>query len=541
MMPLKRRYSNTLILNAVGRFIVVSSLFAASFFLSTTSHAENLPKQGHWRVDKGRLEIHADPWGPSCGAKPTGHSWRVSPDEFQLSLIAHEILLKSKRRQIDSRRCERPRGARKLKLKVQSHEKKEGLRSSRCQSPKQNGQIEISLRQDLRLLDPEHMLLRSEGYWYKLPPHKPEEALIVNDAEQVWYSDGKSWKRGSREQAEKAQRCIVHFVREEKLEFFVEQQGQCSRAGPAKKVSLQPQTTDLAAGAKLCFKVQAVDVEGCPTTSPNLHFSLQPAGLASVDDHACVQINAKIEKPAALALQAKSLGFVANALIRVTPKEIATGKEQQTEAMPDLKTLVQQSGNAKLRQAAKSLVGDIRVGEVALRQASAPLQHHSKSKIVIDSKTYIFAFVAMIAGLVVLIVLLLRGRKKALHNAQEAEDKALVKYQEAKAEKKKMGPIAPMATRVELPQQGTGLVCPKCHFEFEEGTFCPFDQTKLEPLEREARHTLFIPISGGMVCPVCKTHYPSKARFCGIDRSPLIPASLLLAKDESEDDSDDKS
>jgi hypothetical protein len=74
-----------------------------------------------------------------------------------------------------------------------------------------------------------------------------------------------------------------------------------------------------------------------------------------------------------------------------------------------------------------------------------------------------------------------------------------------------------------LPEKGQGVVCPKCQFEFESGAFCPFDREPLVPLERDARNTLFIPAVGGMVCPTCGARYPTKARFCGKDRSPLIP------------------
>ena len=34
---------------------------------------------------------------------------------------------------------------------------------------------------------------------------------------------------------------------------------------------------------------------------------------------------------------------------------------------------------------------------------------------------------------------------------------------------------------------------------------------------------MFIPAAGGMICAVCYTRYPTKARFCGHDRAPLVP------------------
>lgn len=498
--------------------------------LSPALRAEVLPQAGRWRVDRVKQDLRAQPWGPSCGAKPKGHDWKVSADEFDLLLQGREFVLKSKRRQLASKGCE----GHGHKLTLVEHQAQGGQRNSECEWRDDEDQVLEKVSQRLQLVDDSHILLHSEGFWHKQPPRKPEEPLLVGGDEQVWYSDGNQWKRGSKEDAQRAQRCIVHFVREEKIERIVAAEAACHHSGPPKRLRLEPQTTDLTAGQRLCFQPKAQDIDGCPASPPALTFSLQPPDLGQVDQQGCVSVAQDLAQPAALALQAKALGFEASALIRVSPKTHADDSTQKQQAVPDLKTLVTQSQNAQVKKVAKDLIGDIRVGEVALRSSQSPSStqpHGALAHPTASSTWWITSSVVVIIAVIFVFAMwsLRRSRqlREASARAQQEHDAAVQNAETRRREKKAQGPAAPMATRAALPQQGQGLVCPKCHFEFEDGKFCPFDQTPLEPLERQARHTLFIPISGGMVCPVCNTRYPSKARFCGKDRSPLLPASLV--------------
>ncbi|MFH1812048.1 MAG: hypothetical protein ABIJ09_25135 [Pseudomonadota bacterium] len=496
-------------------------LLAASLLVAPL-RAEELPRPGPWRVDRVKLEIQADPWAPSCGPVPKGHDWKVSADEFELTVKEGELRFASKRRVISSTGCE----AQSKHTKPQNHDTRDGVRVTECAAPEIQGLAEEQLRHAFQLVDGEHVLYVTEGSRLQLPPNPPDEEQLgeVRSQELVWYSDGESWKQGTRLEAQRAQRCVLKFRREEKLERVPERAAACASAGPPRSLEFDPATADITAGATRCFEVRAKDLEGCPATSPPVQFKVAPAELAMVDGRGCVIASRDLQEAAAVALTAEAPGLRASALLRLTPATttMEAGATQDAapavpEATPDLETLVQRSSNARVREVAAELVGAIRVGELSVRsssQASTPTSLHASPA---DQGSG-FGWVLGLVGLVLVVgsgvvALLFRRRLRSVREAEAlAADAPHSKVYEAE-----------MAGKATLPEQGKGLVCPTCKFEFESGTFCPFDRSALVPLDRDARHTLFIPISGGMICPVCKTRYPSKARFCGKDRSPLIP------------------
>jgi len=65
--------------------------------------------------------------------------------------------------------------------------------------------------------------------------------------------------------------------------------------------------------------------------------------------------------------------------------------------------------------------------------------------------------------------------------------------------------------------------CPKCGFEYADPGKCIHDGVALVSKDGMSRKTMFIPQFGGMKCPTCGQKYPSRAKFCGNDRSPLVP------------------
>src|SRR5512136_3068124 len=100
----------------------------ATLFGARAAAAEPAPSPGRWRVDRERLAISVEPWGPNCGAAPSGHDWKVSPDEFDLVVSGGELSFKGKRRSISTTGCEGDtRG-----LTASNHERREGVRVTEC-------------------------------------------------------------------------------------------------------------------------------------------------------------------------------------------------------------------------------------------------------------------------------------------------------------------------------------------------------------------------------------------------------------------------
>jgi len=457
--------------------------------------AESLPTPGRWRVDRERLSVSVDPWGPDCGAAPTGHDWKVSPDEFVLTIAGAELAFKGERRSIASTSCEgKARG-----LLANSHERREGVRVTECKAPDVNGQPEEQVRHAWQLIDRDHVLYLSEGTRQLVPLQRPGQTeLPVGKArgeKLVWYSDGKRWKQGTYRDALSAQRCVIHYRQESKLERLPDATAGCTTAGPANRLSLQPATADLVAGDRVCFKLIAQDPDGCPSTAPAVTWALDPAQFGVVDGQGCVSAAAAVSDEVAVALTARSATLRASALLRVAPRQLA--------AKTELTVLAKRSVSARVRE----VVGEINISEVAIRPTSLPVPVAATPSLIHfgapQSRGQWIALLAAIAvALAAALVIVYALRRRATLQLRNRLRARPVKH---------------------LPARGKGVVCPKCRFEFEGGTFCPFDREPLVPLEREARHTLFIPITGGMVCPTCGTRYPTKARFCGKDRSPLIP------------------
>lgn len=470
-------------------------LLLALMTVAPAAIAETLPTPGRWRVDRERLTVSADPWGPDCGAAPTGHDWKVSADEFVLTVADQELQFKGERRSIASTGCEgKARG-----LIAKSHQRRAGVRVTECSAPDVNGQPEEQVRHAWQLLDRDHVLYLSEGTRQIVPSHPPGQTDIplgpARAEKLVWYSDGKRWKQGTWREAMAAQHCVVHYQRESKLERLPETVAACTTAGPAQRLTVQPATADLAAGDRTCFKLIALDPDGCPTAAPGVTWSLDPASYGAVDDQGCVSAAAAISEEAAAALTARSATLRAGALLRMAPR--------QAPARTELVVLAKRSPSARVRE----VVGEIHIGEIAIRPTALPAPVAATPSLlhlgVPQSRGQWIALLAAIAVAIAaaLVIAVALRRRARLQLRDRLRARPLQK----------------------LPPKGSGVVCPKCHFEFEAGVYCPFDRERLVPLEREARHTLFIPAVGGMICPTCGTRYPTKARFCGKDRAPLIP------------------
>lgn len=266
----------------------------------------------------------------------------------------------------------------------------------------------------------------------------------------------------------------------------------CASPGPASEISISPKIFDVkAAGTPRCLEVTAKDQNGCKVSTEGVTFSMDPPDRGRVDAKGCVSAKKSIRETEAVAVVVKIGTVEGAATARLIPKAI----ERPTKTY---KALAKTSRSAKARK----MLGEVTAGEIVLR----PLETEPPPLEELEDDTFPIVPVAG-AGLAALfatllgVVLAIRRKKNAVV-ATELEAKPVV-----------------------TPKKGGGLQCPQCQFEFAvgEATHCPFDGTELAALDRDARQTMFIPTAGGMVCPVCHTKYPTKARFCGHDRSPLLP------------------
>jgi len=264
----------------------------------------------------------------------------------------------------------------------------------------------------------------------------------------------------------------------------------CATPGALAKLVVEPALLTVTVGDRpACFTVRAVDERGCAVALPSLERRVDPESAGQVDGQGCFT-PAETSEEVGVGVIVASGSVDAIATVRIVPKE-------QGQAKKSIAALAKTSKSARVRE----LLAEVARGELVIR----PL---SKDGEVVDGQgaETPWGKIGAAVGATVLgsVFLMIRERRRRRSAAQATELQAK--------------PVA-------VPTKGGGLQCPTCKFEFAKGeaTLCPFDGATLVELERDARQTMFIPVVGGMICPQCQTRYPTKARFCGHDGTPLLP------------------
>jgi|GEM_PF-1609408 len=274
----------------------------------------------------------------------------------------------------------------------------------------------------------------------------------------------------------------------------------CAAPGPVAKLNLSPKVFDAKVGAApTCLEVLAFDSNSCAVqVKPS--FSLDPSDVGKVDAKGCFSASKKVKEEEAAAIVVKAGGLEAAASVRIIPKA-------KKRAQKSYQALAKTTRSKRARE----VLGSVTRGEIVLR----PLETDPPPLEDLEDEGPPWLLLGLAVALSLMALLL-------------AVVFAVVR------KKQQVAPTDLQAKPVVTPKKGGGLVCPKCKFEFAvgEASHCPFDNTELEELGRDARQTMFVPAAGGMICPTCKTKYPTKARFCGHDRSPLIPDFGQFATDD---------
>lgn len=290
--------------------------------------------------------------------------------------------------------------------------------------------------------------------------------------------------------------------------------GPCAQPGPAAKLVLDPAARDAAPAERVCFKVQAVDAKGCAVPSGSLQFSVEPANAGTMDGQQCFWVAREVGSTLVAAVTATQGSAVGNAVVRVL---VAGEAPKETLAETAAK-----STNQRIR----TLVSEVLAGEFVLK---TPMEQFDEDPLPAPPappppglRTYV-VYGALGGGGVALvllgIILVLRARKRPPQVSPPPPQ-----------------PLQPIqAPEVKPPEAGSGYRCPRCGFQYEQPGKCIHDGTELVVLETKGRQTLFIPSFGGMVCLTCGQRYPRNAKFCGNDRTPLVPDIPGLTVPENKD------
>jgi len=298
--------------------------------------------------------------------------------------------------------------------------------------------------------------------------------------------------RGEKRKTENLEAC--RYAYETEMRFVLSTQaGPCANPGPAAKLVLDPATVDARPGQRVCFKVAAMDAQDCSVHTGAPALTVEPATGVEVDGNGCVWTPKELKEAALLAVTATFGDAKGAAVVRVVPEHAPQESMEQTLA---------RTGN----ETVKKLVSQVTAGAYTIKTPNEEDSEPAHAAAVASAPppdealpqwVYIAGGGGGILVLLGLGILLLRKPKKT-----------------AKA--------APFVVQPP-PAAGRGYKCPKCGFEYSEPGACVHDGTTLVKNEDMSRTTMFIPQVGGMVCPTCGQRYPTRARFCGNDRTPLVP------------------
>lgn len=296
--------------------------------------------------------------------------------------------------------------------------------------------------------------------------------------------------RGETRKTENMDACRFAYETTQRF-VLASEAGPCSAPGAAVKLVLSPATVDAQPGARVCFQVAASDKDGCTVPAGTPSFAVDPAGALEVDGSGCAWAPRELKSTLLVAITARTEGAAGSAVLRVVTPGAAAETMEQTAARTQSEVV-------------RRLVGEVTAGEIVIK-APNEVEDTSAPAPPVEAATppQRVTPLFLLLGMAVLLLgagagLWLRSRKREV--------------------------LVPMKVlTVPPPAAGKGWKCPQCKFEYASGGNCVHDGTPLVQNEVQGRSTMFIPEIGGMLCPTCGQRYPKRARFCGNDRTPLVP------------------
>jgi hypothetical protein len=299
--------------------------------------------------------------------------------------------------------------------------------------------------------------------------------------------------KGERRKTENLEAC--RFAYETEMRFVLSSQaGPCSTPGPVSRLVVDPAAVDAKPGQRICFKVQGMDAQDCAVPATPT-FSVEPAGRGDLDANGCLWTPREVTESLVLAVSVSSGTARGGAVVRVAGEGAPKESMEQTVA---------RAGG----EVAKKLISQVTAGDFVIKtpqdEEEEPAAVLPPPPVTTEKEGFPLWLLAAGFGAFVLLAgaafFLLRGGKKEPPR-----------------------PPAPVVPIFPAPAPGKGWQCPKCKFEYASAGTCVHDGSTLVKNESAGRQTMFIPEVGGMMCPTCGQRFPSRARFCGNDRSPLVP------------------
>jgi hypothetical protein len=424
--------------------------------------AGTVPPEGPWRLESQSQKTRVLSWGLFCGKEPAKTSRGIPGANYALQNQGEDFTLSGAGKVLSTKGCSLDPAAFRLRQRDRAGD----TIKVECEAPAVAGQPVVT-----------------QHTWSVVSP-KEIKYITVGDKRKTEGMDA------------------CRYAYELEMVFVAATEaGPCAEPGPAAKVLLDPATKDAQPGERVCFKAQAVDAKGCAVPGSPTQFKVE-GGDATVDPQGCLWTPRKPEATVVLGVTATQGSVSGSAMVRV----LVAGQPPPKETLAET---VQKSGSQRMR----SMVSEVMAGDFVLKTpheededegaVSAPAAPPRGGGFPL--------WVLVLAGGVLVVlggVVSLRGRGRRPASAPASVPRPVA---------------APVVPEVAVPAAGQGYICPVCNFQYDTPGTCTHDGTTLVLNDQKTRQTMFIPSVGGMICLTCGQRYPRRAKFCGNDRTPLVP------------------
>jgi hypothetical protein len=306
----------------------------------------------------------------------------------------------------------------------------------------------------------------------------------------------------------------------------------CSSPGEPARLEVRPSRKLLKTGDSFAFRGMVLDANRCPTGTP-IQWTLGPVAFKDGQPHAAAP---SIDATGTLTVPSADFGESSFDVVATAAGRSARASVQ-VSSPADYGALLAQSGLDSNGERDEPAVAVIATSSIGAGDAKAD-DVASKRR---------FAFISVVAGLtVLLLVVAIVGAARA-RKAKQAESAASQRHAEKmrewerhkaerearhaaqmKAHLESVAVAQQQAAAAAARGQSTGpMYCPSCRREYPAGTaHCSFDSNRL--VEMRGHEALMAGPSGG-ICPTCRRGFNPGVKVCPHDGDELVPAPAASA------------
>lgn len=449
--------------------------------------------EGVWRAGVTTMDVAVESWGGDCGPRPVS-SRSEGGGNVQVTEEPPHLIIHGKESQIRTDRC----WSRNPAIRRRSSSYLDGVWLTQCRTDPDDPRAEQGTY-SLKAVSPNQLLYKDiSKYNWKLNASACV-ATITTTQTLNRVATGANQKPVAPPPKAPAPPPLPPPEPDEEEEPAAGGATACVPGAPAKLV-LRPQRAELQVGGRLCLRPRLTDKEGCPIPKPALEWSLQHSrALRGTLEGPCFRAgDSAAEAEGEFTVTASHGGLSARSVIDVRSVDLSAliARRMETGAVSGF-----DSAPAEASTATAAKVATRRVDERSGQGAG-------------DLLLIIGALV--VAGLVVLIVLRMRGRSAGIAESERAAEPS-----------RDDTPARPQAPRVpgsaNAPSQG------------------PTPTLVAAPASTPDTQPETAPAAGSeqWICPSCRRGWPAAQRTCPTDGATLMPyAEFVKARDPAQQRAD---